>query len=162
MAKSTKSQGSLPLLTNQVLFHFIDVKPFLRNRRLLRKWVILVCAKNGVGLTSVSFNFCSDAHLLEMNRTFLKHDYLTDIITFDLGTQKSICGDIYISIDRVKDNSAEFGYSITNELHRVMIHGVLHLCGYKDKSKKESALMRLKEDESLSLLNEFHISRETY
>jgi rRNA maturation RNase YbeY len=87
-----------------------------------------------------------------MNRAYLKHDYYTDIITFDLGDRKTISGDIYISIDRVRDNAMNLDNFIKDELHRVMIHGILHLLGFKDKSQKDAKLMRIQENESLSLL----------
>jgi rRNA maturation RNase YbeY len=152
MVKNSKKQGSFPSLTKSVSFHFIDVKPFLRDREKLRKWIFIVCNKHGVNLGQVSFNFCSDKYLLKMNRAYLKHDYYTDIITFDLGDRKTISGDIYISIDRVRDNAMNLDNFIKDELHRVMIHGILHLLGFKDKSQKDAKLMRIQENESLSLL----------
>jgi rRNA maturation RNase YbeY len=95
----------------------------------------------------ISFNFCSDKYILELNNSSLKHNYYTDIITFELNQKnEEIEGDIYISIDRVKENAKVLNESIINELHRVIIHGVLHLCGYKDKSSKESKMMRNKEN----------------
>ena len=151
MVKNSKKQGLFPSSINNVSFHFVDVKPFLRDREKLRKWILIVCNKHHVNLGQVSFNFCSDKYLLEMNRTYLKHDYYTDIITFDLGDQKTISGDIYISIDRVRDNAFCQDNSIKDELHRVMIHGVLHLLGFKDKTQKDAKLMRIQENESLSL-----------
>jgi len=152
MVKNSKKQGSFPSLTKSVSFHFIDVKPFLRDREKLRKWIFIVCNKHGGNLGQVSFNFCSDKYLLKMNRAYLKHDYYTDIITFDLGDRKTISGDIYISIDRVRDNAMNLDNFIKDELHRVMIHGILHLLGFKDKSQKDAKLMRIQENVSLSLL----------
>ena len=88
--------------------------------------------------------------MLEINRTYLKHDYLTDIITFDLSEGPSTTAEVYISVDRVKENARNNKVSFKNELHRVIFHGALHLCGYKDKKKKEIAVMRQKEDQYLS------------
>ena len=94
----------------------------------------------------VAFIFCDDAYLLSLNQYYLHHDTLTDIITFDYREGKKVSGDIFISIDRIKANALEFNVSFTHELHRVMIHGIMHLCGYKDKDKKSKLLMTTKED----------------
>ena len=99
----------------------------------------------------VNYIFCSDGDLLEKNQKFLNHDTLTDIISFDYTLGQLISGDIFISIDRVRDNSTLYDVSFEEELHRVMAHGVLHFCGYKDKTEKEKELMRSKEDYYLSL-----------
>lgn len=93
----------------------------------------------------------SDESLLEINREYLKHNTYTDIITFNYNEGKNIAGDIFISVDRVKENAQKFEVKFEEELHRVMIHGVLHLCGYKDKSKTDSGLMRKKENNALLL-----------
>jgi rRNA maturation RNase YbeY len=95
----------------------------------------------------MSFVFCTDEYLLSINKQYLNHHFYTDIITFDLSSSKNeVSGELYISIDRIKENAKNFKTTITNELHRVMFHGVLHLCGYKDKSPKDIKLMRAKED----------------
>lgn len=98
------------------------------------------------------FIFCSDAFLLKLNKEYLGHQTLTDIITFDYSQKKKLSGEIYISIPRVKENSKKFKTPFTNELHRVMIHGVLHLCGYKDKTKAQKEKSREREDACLKLL----------
>ena len=105
--------------------------------------------KNG----SIRFIFCSDEDLLTINQTFLKHDYYTDIITFDLTStaHDALDAEIYISVDRVKDNANKIGDSLQKELHRVVFHGLLHLCGYNDKKRNQTAAMRLKEEEYLAL-----------
>jgi len=100
----------------------------------------------------LSYVFCSDDYLLEINNKHLKHNTLTDIITFDYSLGKQINSEIYISIDRVIENADSFDTTFANELHRVIIHGVLHLCGYKDNTKEAKAIMRNKEDYYLSLL----------
>jgi rRNA maturation RNase YbeY len=102
-------------------------------------------------LRTLNYIFCSDDYLLEINREFLQHDYLTDIITFDLSVDDSISSEIYVSIDRVRENAKLFNTSFNRELYRVMIHGVLHLLGYKDKTKREIAVMRNKEEHYLLL-----------
>ena len=107
------------------------------------------------GLTpgEIVFVLTSDEAVLASNRQFLQHDTYTDIITFDYCEGKQVNGEILISLDRVKENAVKFGVSQGHELRRVMIHGVLHLCGYKDKSKRDAALMRNKEDEALKLIS---------
>ncbi len=102
-------------------------------------------------LGDVNYIFCSDEQLLQKNIEFLKHDTLTDIISFDYTMGKLVSGDIFISIDRVKENTVSFSDSFEDELHRVMLHGILHYCGYNDKTAKEKKLMRSKEDYYLSL-----------
>lgn len=103
----------------------------------------------------LSFVFCTDEYLLSINKQYLNHHFYTDIITFDLSTSKKvISGELYISIDRIKENAKEFKTTTTNELQRVMFHGVLHLCGYKDKSPKDIKLMRTKEDQYLKLYSQ--------
>jgi rRNA maturation RNase YbeY len=105
----------------------------------------------------ISFIFCSDEYLLSVNRKYLNHDYYTDIITFDDVEGNVINGDIIISVDRVKENSIEFQTSFENEIHRIIIHGVLHLLGYKDKVKKDKILMTQKEDLYLKLFNDSYL-----
>ena len=108
--------------------------------------------REGCNLTQVCYIFCSDEYLYNLNQEYLNHDTYTDIITFPYSEPPLVEGDIFISIDRVKENASQFGAPFEQELHRVMIHGVLHLCGYSDKSPDEEALMRKKEDEALQLL----------
>lgn len=140
---------------NKVSFHSADIPFYYKGKKKLKKWIINCFLKEGKQLGSISYIFCSDDYLLNINKQFLQHDYYTDIITFDLSkTENSpIEAEVYISIDRVKDNAENLNTSYWEELHRVVIHGVLHLCGYKDKSKSNKSLMRLKETEQISLLN---------
>jgi rRNA maturation RNase YbeY len=152
MAKNKQKQGSLPYSTSQISFNFIDVIPFLRSRQEIKKWIFLCIKKENKTPGEISFNFCSDRHLLKMNKKYLMHNFYTDIITFDFSENNLISGDIYISKDRVKENAAELNHTFHVELRRVMIHGVLHLCGHKDKSKADKEKMRKKEDQCLSLL----------
>ena len=121
--------------------HALKVKEFLVNVLRAEKRVS----------KSINYIFCSDEYLLQINKDFLQHDYLTDTITFDLSTGDLIEAEIYISIERVRDNAATYNTSFKRELCRVMIHGVLHLAGYKDKTKSEITLMRSKEEHYLLL-----------
>tara|TARA_B100000683_G_scaffold264135_1_gene293278 strand:+ start:4632 stop:5045 length:414 start_codon:yes stop_codon:yes gene_type:complete len=126
-------------------FHF-EIKFILNNQMELQKWIETVITSENKVLGDLNYIFCSDEYLLERNIKYLKHDTLTDIITFDYCEEEIINSDIMISIDRVKENSSIFENSFSDELHRVMIHGVLHLIGYDDKTKKEKQTMRNKED----------------
>ena len=108
--------------------------------------------KRGFKVGEISYIFCSDDYLLDINKTYLKHDFYTDIITFDYTDAKKISGDLYISIDRVRDNAQELNLGFEQELHRVIIHGVLHLLGLKDKTEEEAKEMRKAEEECLKSL----------
>lgn len=124
----------------------------LNHPKKTTSWIKSVIRKEGALLNSVNYIFCSDDHLREMNIQYLKHKTFTDIITFNYGAEEgTIEGDIFISIDRVKENAKKFKSDFDTELHRVIIHGILHLMGYNDKAKTEKALMREKEDTYLSL-----------
>lgn len=109
-------------------------------------WLEGVIAQEGFTLGDLSYVFCSDEYLWDLNQKFLNHDTLTDIITFDYNVGKTINGEVYISTDRVAENSEQYKVPIAQELARVVVHGALHLCGYKDKSEHESAQMRERED----------------
>jgi metalloprotein, YbeY/UPF0054 family len=123
----------------------------------LFSWFTEVCKLENKELAEVNLIFMSDDDLLEMNRTHLDHDYYTDIITFDYCENDLILGDLFISVDRVRENAEDFNVSFGEELKRVCVHGVLHLCGYGDKSEEDERLMRSKENEMLDLT----VSRET-
>lgn len=136
-----------------VFFFEEDTRFKPRNKTALRQWIKETIVAEGFSLSEINYIFCSDAYLLGINQQYLDHDTYTDIITFDNSEIKgSITGDIFISIDRIRENAAQFNTSVDNELHRVMIHGVLHLLGYKDKTKKDKALMTQKEDFYLNLV----------
>ena len=124
----------------------------LKNKTKLKEWIKAVIEKEKLVAGDLSYVFVSDDELLKMNQQFLDHDTYTDIITFDYREGKTVNGEIYISIDRVKENAGKFKTTFENELHRVMIHGVLHICGYKDKTKVAKELMRKMEDQSLKKL----------
>lgn len=121
----------------------------LERRKQLKIFILDIFKKENKKLGSLRYIFCSDKELLQINRQYLHHDFFTDIITFDLGTAGTIEGEIYISVERVKENARVWHTTIKEELHRVIFHGVLHLCGYKDKLKKEEKEMRRKEDRLL-------------
>ena len=147
-------------MTKKSICFFTETVDFsLRNRANIRKWLTIVGKKENHKIDSLNYIFCSDKFLLKLNQQFLKHDTYTDVITFDhaeIKRQKSkdknqkrsnsISGEIFISIDRVKDNAKTLGFPFKNELHRVMVHGLLHLIGYSDKTAAKQKLMRAKED----------------
>ena len=119
----------------------------------LKNWIIAVASEQEFEVGEINYIFCDDAYLHKLNVEFLDHDTLTDIISFDNSLGKLLNGDIFISVERVKDNAADFKVSFQDELHRVMIHGVLHYMGYKDKSSDEKTMMRNQENLALSKLN---------
>ncbi len=120
-------------------------------------WLQQVIRKEGKVTGDISYVFCDDAYMIQQNNAFLQHDTYTDIITFDECVGDVISGSILISADRVAENASKFGKTFENELLRVVVHGTLHLCGYKDKSDSEAKLMRQKEDESLALFTQMAI-----
>ena len=124
----------------------------LKTPRKVTSWIKQVVENEGSSIQEINFIFCSDPYLLSLNRGFLKHNTLTDIITFDNSESGRLLeGEIYISITRVRENAAKFKVQFEDELNRVMIHGILHLLGYRDKKPSEKALMRKKEEACLSL-----------
>ncbi len=126
------------------------------NEEQYENWISQVIESEDKTEGEINYIFCDDAYLLEKNIEFLNHDTLTDIISFDYTMGNLISGDIFISVERVKDNAADFNVSFEEELRRVMAHGVLHYCGYKDKSEADEQLMRSKEDEKMKL---FHVEQ---
>ena len=136
---------------------FEDVEILGLDPEFFISWLSNCCVNEGKSLEEVNLIFCSDEYLLQKNIEFLQHDYYTDIITFDYCQDDLVMGDLFISKDRVMDNAQTNSVSFENELNRVIVHGVLHLCGYKDKSPDEEKLMRSKEDFYLSQI----VSRET-
>ncbi len=135
-----------------VFFRSADRQLSLTGKTALKAFILGIFKKEKIALDSLTYIFCSDAFLLQMNRDFLQHDYYTDIITFCLSEKgQSVEAEVYISIDRVKDNARILGISPKQETLRVIFHGALHLCGYTDKKKSEITLMRSKEDQYLRL-----------
>ncbi|WP_243473412.1 rRNA maturation RNase YbeY [Winogradskyella sp. MH6] len=122
----------------------------LENETKISEWISKAINSENCKEGELSYIFCSDDYLHKINVDFLNHDTLTDIISFDYSVGKELHGDIYISVERVEDNAKDFDVSFEDELARVMIHGILHYCGYKDKSDEDAKLMRTKEDYYLS------------
>ena len=131
----------------KIHFYFLDRKPMLNERNRLKLFIENLFKLEKKKLCSLAYIFCSDEHLLTINSNFLKHDFYTDVITFDLSSSKNkIVGEVYLSVDRIRDNAKQLGVSTKEELHRVIFHGALHLCGYKDKKQLDILLMREKEE----------------
>ncbi|GAB3825164.1 rRNA maturation RNase YbeY [Pontibacter rugosus] len=129
-----------------------DIEFELENPEQVAEWIGTVIEQHDQELINLTYIFCSDDYLHQINVEYLDHDTLTDIITFsNADIEGTVEGDLFISIDRVRDNAKDLGTAFEDELHRVIIHGVLHLLGYKDKSEEEEALMRKEEDSLLSL-----------
>lgn len=128
----------------------------LPNEKALESWISKVIASEQKHEGEISYVFCDDDYLLELNQNYLQHDTLTDIISFDYTLGNELNGDIFISVERVRENAEIFNQTFDNELLRVMIHGVLHYCGYKDKSAEDEQLMRIKENEKIAM---FHVEQ---
>jgi rRNA maturation RNase YbeY len=118
-------------------------------KRKIAAWIRNVAAQNGKKIGAITYIFCPDERILEINKKYLNHDYYTDIITFDYSENEILSGDIFISPETVASNAKKFHTAPENELYRVIIHGILHLCGFKDKSASDEKIMRKKEDEAL-------------
>lgn len=137
----------------KINFFSEDISFNLKQKTILRNWIRKIVKTKGAKIAEINYIFCSDEYLKEVNLQYLQHDYYTDIITFDNSEEEDLLeGDIYISIDRVKENSQHFSKLFENELHRVMIHGILHLLGIGDKTEEEARKMRQEEEASLLLL----------
>ena len=138
-----------------IKYYTEDCNYRLEGRRAIREWLHAVAAEEGYRIEQINYVFCSAKHLLEMNKQFLGHDYFTDIITFDDSDLKEgfIAGDIFIDIETVRDNARLYGATAQQEMLRVIVHGVLHLCGQKDKTPRTEKQMHKKEDKYLALLD---------
>ena len=139
---------------NGIFFHTENLAFELNNTLKIKDWLTKIIEQEGHQLVLLNFIFCDDDFLHKINLEYLNHDTLTDIITFPLADLPLIEGEIYISIPRVRENAVIFQVTFEEELHRVLAHGVLHLCGYPDKTEEQAAIMRRKEDEALALLQE--------
>ena len=128
----------------------------LSDEAAISEWISKVILSENKSEGEINFIFCDDDYLLELNKQHLNHDTLTDVISFDYSLGNELSGDIFISIERVADNAKDFKVQFTDELNRVMIHGILHYCGYKDKTEEDERLMRNKENEKLKL---FHVEQ---
>ena len=136
---------------NVILFHIADIDFKLKDKRKLKKCLVDFALSEGKETGEINYIFCSDEYLLDMNKKFLKHDYYTDIISFQ-SDDDPLSGDIYISIDRVTENAKNLNIDFKNELFRVIGHGLLHFIGYKDKTNEDKKLMSTKEDELIYLI----------
>lgn len=125
----------------------------LESEEIIQSWISACIELYGFSEGELNYIFCDDDYLLKLNLEFLEHDTLTDIISFDYTMGKLISGDIFISVERVHENAKLFSQTIDNELHRVMIHGVLHYMGFKDKTERDKEVMRIEEDKCLDLIN---------
>ena len=128
----------------------------LTNETQIKNWISKVIQSENKTTGEISYIFCNDDYLLKLNQEHLNHDTLTDIISFDYTLGNELSGDIFISVERVQDNANDYKVTFENELLRVMVHGVLHYCGYKDKTEKDEAIMRIKEEEKLQM---FHVEQ---
>ena len=122
-------------------------------KRETTEWVKQVAANHGKKVGEIAYIFCSDEKILEVNRQYLEHDYYTDIITFDYTEGNRISGDLFISLDTVRTNAEQFDQAYERELHRVIIHGILHLCGINDKGPGEREIMEAEENKALAIIN---------
>ena len=138
-----------------ITFSNNDIKFSLKEKTRLKKWITQVVEKQKKRVGDIGYLFCDDEYILQVNREYLDHDTYTDIITFDYVEGDDISGDILIRIDRVGENAKSFGVDFEQELHRVIIHGVLHLLGGKDKTPAEAEAMRKKENTALKILENF-------
>ena len=140
--------GNTPL----IMYFFEEVEPLFDKEKEVEDWIMDCIAAEGQIQGNLNFIFCSDEYLHKINLEYLQHDDYTDVITFPYSDQK-VEGDVFISLERVRENSKNFEVTFENELHRVMIHGILHLLGYSDKTETDKEQMRRKEDSYLRLIN---------
>lgn len=134
-----------------ISYQTINVKMPAIKRRANSAWIKAVAASYGKKVGEVAYIFCNDEKILEVNRQYLNHDYYTDIITFDYCTDHIVSGDLFISLDTVRSNAEAFGKTYDEELHRVIIHGILHLCGINDKGPGEREIMEAAENKALAI-----------
>jgi len=150
-------------MRNKVSFNYANATLNISGKKELKRFIESLFEKENIALGTLSYVFCSDEDLLEMNKKFLNHDYYTDILTFDLSDNASIKGEVYISVERVKENAFIHSKTYFEEVLRVIFHGALHLCGYGDKSKEEKLKMRAREDYYIHAFQNsiVKVSRET-
>lgn len=134
-----------------ISFYFEDTKFVFRQKTLTKKWLKLVAESEICRIGDISIIFCSDNYILDINQKYLGHDYFTDIITFDYREGDRLSGDLFISVDSVRENSVEYGTEFSDELNRVIVHGLLHIIGYDDHTDEQTSQMRAKENYYLSL-----------
>src|SRR5438105_3042675 len=148
------------LATPMIQFHLQNISFSFRNRKILKAFIVRLFQKERKDLGHLDYVFCTDQELLDINRTHLGHDYYTDVITFDLSSKPGpIHAEIYVSVERIKDNARLFNVPQSEEFTRVILHGALHLCGYRDKSRSDQRLMRKKENFYLEGYRAFHVKQ---
>jgi len=135
----------------QIIFNYEEIDFSLQNEKLIINWINKTILEEHKEIGNISYIFCNDKYLLDINKQYLNHDYFTDIITFDYTEDDIISGDIFISIDTIETNTKEFKTTFVDELHRVIIHGILHLVGYNDKTDEQQKEMTEKENYYLSI-----------
>jgi len=136
---------------NRIFFYGADKVADIKNKKIVKQLIVHLFKKENTGLERLNYIFCSDEYLLKINKQYLNHDTLTDIITFPLSEKRSpVYGEVYLSVERIKENAKTFNTEYQNEILRVIIHGALHLCGYQDKTKQEKMQMREKENHYLN------------
>lgn len=135
-------------------FFFENIDEFHLKQNALKLWIENIILSENKKLGEINYIFCDDEYILKVNQDYLQHDYYTDIITFDYVKGKNISGDIFISITRVKDNATTLSKDFESEFRRVLAHGILHLCGYKDKTEEDIKEMRTKEDYYINLISD--------
>ena len=138
-----------------IRFFTKDLKFDLKDKLPLKRWMKTVVEEHGCRVGDINVILCNDPTILEINQQFLGHDYYTDIITFDYSEEETINGELYISVDTVRENAKEYGEDFPDELHRVIIHGMLHLCGLDDHCDEDIAEMRAAENSALGILGNF-------
>ena len=142
-----------------IYFHYLTPSFYFPRRAFTKVFIASIFAAHQKKIDAINYIFCTDAYLLTLNKTHLNHNYYTDILTFDLTLGNGITADIFISIQRAKENATLFKTTKISEILRLLIHGALHLCGYKDETKKDAEKMRMLENK---YLNDYWVSRETY
>ena len=147
----TNSEIMTTAKKTKIHFFSHDIPTSLKNTTNLKHFIESIFKRERQKLDSINYIFCNDKVILEINKKYLNHDFYTDVITFDLSPdKKAISAEVYISIERIRDNAKQLGLSIKSELHRVLFHAALHLCGYNDKKKKDKEMMRKRENELLA------------
>jgi probable rRNA maturation factor len=150
--------SEMHMVNQKVYFHYTQKVAFFQKKKKLKSFIEFLFKKEETILKELHCIFCSDSFLVKMNKKYLNHDSYTDILTFDLSESHGSVGEIYISIDRLKKNAKKFRCSYSDELFRLIFHGSLHLCGYKDKTKREKKMMSEKEDLYLNLYSFYNVS----
>lgn len=135
-----------------ISFNFVETKDILSKKNKIKAWIKSVVEKRGMKVGDISYIFCKDEYLLDINQNYLNHDDFTDIISFDYSDKDKVAGDLFISVERIMENAQNLNQEFEQELYRVIIHGVLHLLGFKDKTKAQEKEMRKAEEECLKSL----------